>query len=68
MDDVTDDELLRLARKAWPNEDPSRFAMWGDGSPLMAYGRFGTAITIPKTHPRARQALLAALKVLAGEE
>jgi hypothetical protein len=66
--EVTDDELLRLARKAWPGRTPESFSMWPDGSPLMKAGRYGTAISIPIPHERGRDAMHAALKVLAGEE
>ena len=67
MSEVTDAELLRLARKAWPKREPQSFEMWPDGSPLMTSGRYGTAVSICTPHPRAREALHAALRVLAGE-
>jgi hypothetical protein len=66
MADVSDEELLRLARLAWPNEDPKRFEVWSCGT-LISVGRYGTAIAIPNGGDRTREAMRAALRVLAGE-
>jgi hypothetical protein len=71
---VTDSELLRLARKAWPEPDEMlAVETIEDGSLCVhgtdAHGGWIVASTrlLVDAGPRAREALHAALSVLAGE-
>jgi len=68
MGDVTDDELLRLARKAWPHEDQLDVARGvRENDDCVVTDGYGYTQARVSQHERARQALYAALLVLAGE-
>jgi hypothetical protein len=63
MPDVTDDELLRLARLVWPS-GPLAVEVTRDAAAVWDENGLSA---IHVHHPRAREALHAALLVLAGE-
>lgn len=63
---VTDDELLRLARKAWPDEECLEFT--GEDDNCTVNDGYGYTLAKVMWHSRAPQALHAALAVLAGED
>ena len=65
--EVTDGELLRLARKAWPDGYPKE-AGTSLSETLYIDDNRGCGLILVVSHPRARSAMHAALKVLAGEE
>lgn len=72
MTDVSDDELLRLARKAWPDSERVAVSVDGPGDrdPFVEiYLEHGGYKCVEiGWHPDAQAALHAALTVLAGEE
>lgn len=63
---VADVELLRLARKAWPDESRLAVENVDDCCVAIADG-YGVDQALIQYHDRAREALHAALAVLAGE-
>ena len=64
---VADDELLRLARKAWPGEAPTTACVEGPAAVVRDVDGYTLVHLLGNGEARALQALHAALLVLAGE-
>lgn len=63
---ATDDDLLALARKAWPRGLPEECGTSLSGTLYIDDGH-GCGLMLIASHPRAREAMLAALSILAGD-
>lgn len=62
-------EEIRLARKIWPHVRKLDLETFGGRSDAIEIGNSSTLVFACECdHPKAREAILAALRVLAGED